>query len=74
MFTIGHTLKQHRRKMTPALLKSSSFFIPDLYKRGDNNKERRLLHDSNDSILEINELGDVRSVGRVGMDQCRCSH
>ena len=74
MFTIGHTLKHHRRKMTPTLPKSSSFFILDLYKRDDNNKERRLLHDSDDSILEINELGNVRSVGRGGIDQCQCSH
>ena len=67
MFTIGHTLKHHRRKMTPTLPKPSSFFIPDLCKRDDNNKVRHLLHDSDDSILEINELGNVRSVGRVGV-------
>ena len=74
MFTIGHTLKQHRGKMTRTLPKLSSFFIPDLYKRDDNSKERLLLHDSDDSILEINELGNIRSAGRVGMDRCRCSH
>ena len=51
--------------MTSTLPKSSSFFIPDLYKRADNNKERLLLHDSDDSILEISELGNVRSAGRA---------
>ena len=60
--------------MAPTVPKSSSFLIPDLYKRDDNNKERRLLHDSGDSILEINESGNIRSAGRVEMDQCRCSH
>ena len=70
MFTIGHTLKHHRRKMTPTLPKSSSFSMPDLYKRDDNNKERILLHDSDHSILEINKLGNVRAAGRVGTDQC----
>ena len=74
MFTIGHTLKHHRRKMTPTLPKSSPLFIPDLYKGDDDNKERLLLHDNDNSILEINKLGNIRSTGRVGMDQCRCSH
>ncbi|CAF4424172.1 unnamed protein product [Rotaria socialis] len=62
---IGHTLKHHRRKMTPTIPKSSSFFIPDLYKQNYNNKERLLLHDSDDSTLELNELGSVRPAGRV---------
>ena len=56
--------------MTPTLPKSSSFSMPDLYKRDDNNKERILLHDSDHSILEINKLGNVRAAGRVGTDQC----
>ncbi|CAF4963807.1 unnamed protein product, partial [Rotaria socialis] len=62
---IGHTLKHHRGKLTPALPNSSSFFIPDLYKRDYNNKERLLLHDSHDSTLEINELENARPAGRV---------
>ena len=74
MFTIGHTFKHHRHKITPTFPKSSSFFIPDLYKRDDNNIERPLLHDSDNSILKICELGNIRSAGRVEMDQCRRSH
>ncbi|CAF3351837.1 unnamed protein product, partial [Rotaria socialis] len=62
---IGHTLKHHRGKLTPALPNSSSFFIPDLYKRYYNNKERLLLHDIHDSTLEINELENARPAGRV---------
>ncbi|CAF4513618.1 unnamed protein product, partial [Rotaria sp. Silwood2] len=55
----------HRRKRIPPLPKSSSFLIPDLYTRDYNNIERFLLHDSDDSKLEVNELGSVRSPGRI---------
>lgn len=64
-FTLGHGLKHHRRKMIPQLPKSSSFLIPDLYKKDYNNTERFLLHDTDDPVLETNELGTVRSAGRI---------
>lgn len=62
---MAHALKCHRRKMIPPLPKSSSFSIPDIYKRDYNNIERFLLYDSDDSTLEIGELGSVRSEGRI---------
>ncbi|CAF1322545.1 unnamed protein product [Rotaria magnacalcarata] len=55
--TIGHGLKHHRRKIIPPIPKSTSFFIPDMYKRGYNNIERFLLHDTDDPTYEIDEIG-----------------
>ncbi|CAF1032287.1 unnamed protein product, partial [Rotaria sordida] len=62
---LGHNLVQYRRKMTPPLPQSSSFFIPESYTKDYHNNTRLLLHDSDDSKFQIDSLGDLRSEGRV---------
>ncbi|CAF1405696.1 unnamed protein product, partial [Rotaria sordida] len=62
---LGHNLIQYRRKMTPSLPQSSSFFIPESYTKDYHNNTRLLLHDSDDSKFQIDSLGDLRSEGRV---------
>ncbi|CAF2982191.1 unnamed protein product [Rotaria sp. Silwood2] len=65
IINLGHNLVQNRRKMTPPLPQSSSFFIPESYTKDYHNNTRLLLHDSDDSKFQIDSSGNLRSEGRV---------
>ncbi|CAF1309220.1 unnamed protein product [Rotaria sordida] len=65
MFVLGHNLVHNRRKMIPPIPQSCSFLISDLHTTDYHNKERLLLHDSDDPKFQINLSGDVRFAGRL---------
>ncbi|CAF3373994.1 unnamed protein product [Rotaria sp. Silwood2] len=50
-----HALKNHCRKITPRLPESSSFSIPFIYTMNYDNKDRLLLHDSQDAEVQGTE-------------------
>jgi hypothetical protein len=55
----------HRRKTTPPIPQSSSFFIPESYTNDYCNKDRLLLYDSDDPKFQLKQSGNIRSEGRV---------
>ncbi len=65
MLFSGHNLIHHRRKVTPPLPESSSFSIPESYTRDYCDKDRLLLHDSDDPTFQLKQSGNIRSEGRV---------
>ncbi|CAF2853534.1 unnamed protein product, partial [Rotaria sp. Silwood2] len=62
---LGHNLVHHRRKTTPPIPQSSSFFIPESYTNDYCNKARLLLYDSDDPKYQLNQSGHIRSEGRI---------
>jgi hypothetical protein len=65
MFVSGRSLVRNRQKMTRAVSQSSSFTIPDVYTRDYFNRDRLLLHDSDNPKFQIDQSVHVRSAGRV---------
>lgn len=65
VFVSGHSLARTRQHMMPPLTGSCFFTIPDAYKTDYLDRERLLLHDSEDQQLKIEQSLYVRPEGRI---------
>ncbi|CAF1542669.1 unnamed protein product, partial [Adineta steineri] len=62
---LGHNLVNQRRKTTPPVPQSSSFFIPESFTKDYCDKDRLLLYDSDDPKFQLQQPGYIRSEGRM---------
>ena len=65
MFISGRNLVRTRQLIMPSLPSSSFFTIPDEYKTDYLNQNRLLLHDSDDSQIQIDRSSYVQPEGRI---------
>ncbi|CAF4743095.1 unnamed protein product, partial [Rotaria sp. Silwood2] len=65
IFEIGGGLSQCRQKKLPSIPNSSSFIVPDIYTRDYLDRDRLLLHDSENSSFQFNSSDNIQPSGRI---------